>query len=266
MKPYKLAVLSAVAAGSLWSLNASAQLSYNQGDLLLGLRNPGAGNDLIVDIGPASQYVNATGPITISGTYYTPAQFTASGLDFNNLYFSVFGDTAGNTLWATANAPLVRHTSSSQSVAAGKFEAIAQGAADAGSFYTANAANSSSAVITPNGFSTGGGTDLSYTKGVLDPNSGAADFQYFSAVNEANTTPGFNTSPYFVTLNLYELDPYSNNTTQPPGTQLGYFELDSNGTLTFDTGVAPVPEPGTWAMFGAGMLALGAIRRFRRTV
>ena len=265
MNLYKSAVLSAVAAGSFWSLNASAQLSYNQGDLLLGMRSPGPGNDLIVDIGPASQYVNATGPITISGTYYTSAQFTASGLNFNNLYFSVFGDTAGNTLWATANALLTERTSNSQSVAAGQFEAIAQGALDAGSWYSANAANSSSAVITPNGFSVAG-SDLSYTVGVLDPNFGVANFQYFGAVNEANTIPGFDTTPYFVTLNLYELDPYSNNTTHPPGTQLGYFELESNGTLTFDKGVAPVPEPGTGFMFGAGMLALGAIRRFRRTV
>jgi hypothetical protein len=266
MKPYKLAVLSAMAASSLWSLNASAQLSYNQGDLLLGMRTPGPENDLIVDLGPASQYVNATGPITISGTYYTAAQFTASGLDFNNLYFSVFGDTAGNTIWATANSPLAEHTFYSQSIGAGQFEAIAQGAEDAGSWYSANAANSSSAVITPNVFFTGGGTDLSYTLGVLDPNSGVANFQYFGAVNEANTTAGFSAGSSPLYLNLYELDPYSNNTTQPPGTRLGYFELDPNGTLTFDAGVAPTPEPGTGFMFCAGMLALGAIRRFHRTV
>ncbi len=265
MNPYKSAVLSAMAAGTLWSLNASAQLSYNQGDLLLGMRSPTATHDLIVDIGPASQYVNATGPITISGTYYTAAQFTASGIDFNNLCFSVFGDTAGNTLWATANAPLTEHTFFSQSIAAGQFEAIAQGGADAGSWYPANAANSSSAIIMPKGFSVGG-SDLSYTVGVLDPNSGAANFQYFPVVNEANTIPGFNATPYVVTLNLYELDTYSNNYTQPPGTQLGYFELQHDGTLTFDTGVAPVPEPGVWAMLGTGMFALGAIRRFRRTV
>ena len=261
MKMYKLAVLSAAAASSLWSLNASAQLSYNQGDLLLGMRTPGPGNDLIVDIGPASQYVNATGPITISGTYYTSAQFTASGLNFNNLYFSAFGDNAGNTLWVTANSPLARHTFYSQSIAAGQFESIAQGGIDAGSWYSANAANSSSAVITPNGFFTGGGTDLSYTLGVLDPNSGVANFQYFGAVNEANTTAGFSAGSSPLYLDLYELDTYSNNTTLPPGKELGYFELDPNGTLTYD----PVPEPGTWVMFGAGMLALGAIRRFRRT-
>lgn len=266
MNLHKLAVLSAVAAGSLWSLNASAQLSYNQGDLLLGMRTPGPGNDLIVDIGPASQYVNATGPITISGNYYTAAQFTASGLNFNNLYFSVFGASAGNTLWVTANSPLAEHTFYSQSIAAGQFGAIAQGAEDAGSWYPANAANSSSAVITPNGFFTGGGTDLSYTLGVLDPNSGVANFQYFGAVNEANTVPGFSTSPYFATLNLYELDPAANNYTQTPGTQIGYFELEANGTLIFNTGVAPAPEPGVGVMFVAGLLALGATRRFRRTV
>ena len=261
MNLYKLTVLSAVAAGSLWSLNASAQLSYNQGDLLLGMRSPTATHDLIVDIGPASQYVNATGPITISGTYYTGAQFTASGIDFNNLYFSVFGDTAGNTLWVTANSPLARHTSYFQSIAAGQFEAIAQGGADAGSWYPANAANSSSAVIMPKGFSVAG-SDVSYTIGVLDPNSGAADFQCFPTINEVNTTAGFSAGSSPVNLDLYELDPYSNNTTQPPGTQLGDFELNPNGTLTFN----PVPEPGVWAMLGAGMFALGAIRRFRRTV
>jgi hypothetical protein len=232
--------------------------------LLLGLRNPGSGNDLVVDIGAASQYVNATGPIAISGNYYSAAQFTASGLDINNLYFSAFGDSAANTLWVTANSGLTRHTGNSQSGAASEFEAIAQGAADAGSYYTANPANSSSAIILPNNFIAGGGTDLSYTRGVLDPVLGVGNFGYFPVINEANTVTGFSTGSSPVYLNLYELDPYVNNTTQPPGTQLGYLELDPNGTLTFNTGVAPVPEPTSLAMFGAGMLALVSLRRFIR--
>jgi len=266
MKLHKLAVLSALAAGSLWSQDASAQFSYSQGDLLLGLRTPGGGNDLIVDIGPSSQYVGASGPIAISGNYFTSAQFTASGVNINNLYFSVFGDNGANTLFVTANSTLTRHTGNSQSGAASQFEAIAAGAGDAGSYYTANAANSSSAVITPNNFIAGGGTDLSYTQGVLNPALGVGNFSYFPVVNEINTAAGFNAGSSPVYLNLYQLSPYSNNTTQPPGTQLGYFELDPNGTLTFNPGVAPVPEPVSWAMFGAGMLALGAVRKFRRPV
>jgi hypothetical protein len=257
MKTYKSAVLSAVAVGSFWSLNAFAQFNYTQGDLLLGLRNPGSGNDMVVDIGAASLYINASGPITVSGTYYTGGQFSASGLDINNLYFSVFGDTAGNTLWATANSTLPRHTAANQSIGGGQFEAIAAGAADNFGF---NLQNSSSAIILPNNFSAGGGTDLSYTKGVLDPNFGVADFSYFPVINEANTAAGFSSGASPVDLNLYELDPYSNNSTQPPGTLLGSFQLAPDGALTFD----PVPEPASWAMVGVGMTALVAARRFRR--
>jgi hypothetical protein len=270
MKPYKFAVLSAVAAGSLWNLGVSAQLSYNQGDLLLGLRKPGSGSDLVVDIGAASTYVGATGPIVISGSFYTGTQFTAAGLDINNLYFSVFGDAGlnlGQTLWVTANSPLNSHTTSSQSTAAGQFEAIAQGGEDAGSFYTANAANSSSAVIMPNSFSLSG-TDLSYSKGILNSSqldaSGnpVANFQYFPVVNEANTASGFDAGTSPIYLNIYELDASANNN-GPAGTQLGYFELDPNGTMTFNPGIAPVPEPGAWSLLGSGLLTLVAIRRMK---
>jgi hypothetical protein len=260
MKYHKLAVLSAVAAVSFAGLNASAQLNYNQGDLLLGFRNPTAGNDMVVDIGTAGNLVAAAtaggGSTSISGAYYTSSQFTASGLNFDNLYFSVFGDTSGNTLWATASSPLGSHSFNSQGIAAGQFEAIASGAQDTG-YYGNNAANSPSAVIMPNSFVAGGGTDLSYTKGVIDPNSGVANFAYFPVPNEANTVPGFDTSPYFAAVNLYQIAPLAATT------QLGYFDLMPNGSLTFNLGVAPVPEPTTWAMLGAGLLALTAVRRMK---
>jgi hypothetical protein len=265
MKPYKLAVLFAAAAGSFVGVNASAQFNYTQGDLLLGFRTPGSGNDMVVDIGSASSLVAAAtlngGSTAISGTFYSSAQFTASGLNFNNLYFSVFGDTSGNTLWATGVSPLNEHTANSQSIAAGQFEAIATGAADYPGYYAANPANSANVTILPNSLYVGGGSDLSYTQGIKDPNTGASTFGYFPVSNEANTVAGFSSSPNFVAINLYELDPHSGYTT--PGTQLGYFELNNDGTFTFNLGVAPVPEPGTWAVLGGGLLALVAARRIK---
>jgi hypothetical protein len=263
MKHYKLTVLSAVVAGSFAGMDASAAFNYNQGDLLLGFRTPGSGNDMVVDIGTAANLVTAAttggGSTLISGTYYTSSQFTASGLNFNNLYYSVFGDTSGNTLWATAGSTLFEHTSNSQATPGGVFESIATGAGDYPGYYAANAANSSSVTIMPNSFNVGG-SDLSYTQGVIDQNNNAT-FGYFPISNEANTVAGFDTSSYFAAVNLYQLDPHSGSTT--PGTQLGYFELTPNGNLTFNLGVAPVPEPTTWAMLGTGLLALTAVRRMK---
>jgi PEP-CTERM motif len=265
MKPYKLAVLSAVAASSLLNLDASAQ--FTQGDLTLGFRkSSGAGNDLVVDIGTAANLTaQATadgGTYQISGSFYTASQFTASGISIDSLDFSVFGDNAGNTLWATANSTLATSRGNVQKNASSIFNAISQGALDAGSFYAANPVNSSSAVIMPNSFTAGGGTDLSYSQGVINPVLGIGNFNYFQVANEAGTTAGFDagTSPLY--LNLYELDPSPNNI-GPAGTQLGYFELDPNGSMSFNLGVAPVPEPSTWAMLGSGLLALIAVRRIK---
>ncbi len=264
MKHCKMAVLSAVAAGSLAGLDASAQFSYTQGDLLLGFRNPGSGNDMVVDIGSAANLVAAAtsggGSTSISGTYYTGSQFTASGLNFNNLYFSVFGDTSGNTLWATAASTLNEHSAYSQVIAAGQFEAIATGASDYPGYYAANAANSANVTIMPNSFNLG--TDLSYTQGIIDPNTGLGTFGYFPVANEANTYAGFSSGSGYAAVNLYQLNPAANGT---PGTQLGYFELTPDGTMTFNLGVAPVPEPTTLAMLGTGLLALTAVRRMKNT-
>src|SRR5271170_5770366 len=108
MKLSKWIFLSAATA-LMWSVNASAQFNYddNSSELMLGFRTAGVTNDLLVNIGSASTYASATGPITISGTYFTGQQLTDAGLSLNNLYFSVFGamftgSSANITLWVSA--------------------------------------------------------------------------------------------------------------------------------------------------------------------
>jgi hypothetical protein len=271
MKSYKLAILTA--AGFLWSLGATAQtFQYNNGDLLLGFRTPSGTSDLIVDIGSASLYSGATGPITISGNYYTSQQLTDAGLgSLNNLYFSVFGDiapynTSGttiNTLWVTApqayqatqTTPWGAQTSTQQGNTRSQMEAIAYGAQTTSFNEAASADNTASAVLIPSSLNNGGESTLSYTSGIgPDGNFNGA----FGSNNniEQNTPSGFSSGSSPVLEDLFQMTPGST------GSYLGYFDLNPNGTLTFNP--EPVPEPTTWAVFGMGLMGLAGWRRMAR--
>jgi hypothetical protein len=269
MKSYKLAILT-VAAGFLWSLSATAQtFNYNNGDLLLGLRTPGGTSDLIVDIGAASLYTGASSPITVSGTYYTSGQLTDASLSLNNLYFSVFGDIApgyagtANTLWVTApqtyasaqTSPWAAQTSGQQANTRSQIESIAYGATYTSFGEAASADNTASAVVVASGLNLTGEGALSYTSGI----GPAGNFQgNFGSNNniEQNTPGAFSSGTTPMLEDLFQMTPGS------AGTYLGYFELDPNGTLTFNP--QPVPEPTTWAMFGMGLMGLAGWRRITR--
>jgi hypothetical protein len=269
MKSYKLAVLTA-AAGFLWSLSATAQtFNYNNGDLLLGLRTPGGNSDLIVDIGAASLYANATGPITISGNYFTSSQLTDAGLSLNNLYFSVFGDIApgypgtANTLWVTdpqlsniiEATPWTPQTSANQGNTRAQMESIAFGATYTSFTEAASADNTISAVIVPSSLNISGEGALSYTIGIGPNGNFNGNFGSNNDI-EQDTSATFTSGTSPVRTDLFEMTPGSS------GTYLGYFELDPNGTLTFDP--QPVPEPTTMAAFGMGLIGLAGWRRITR--
>jgi hypothetical protein len=265
MKTYKLAILSA-AAGFLWSLSASAQtFTYNNEDLLLGFNSPGVStNDLVVDIGPASQYASATGPVTISGVYFTSQQLTDAGLSLNNLYFSVFGDISpgnpgtANTLWVTSpratfgvrTTPWAAQTSTQLATSRSQIESIA-GGAQLISFYNTLPArdNTASAVIVPSAFNQSSESAISYTVGIGSGGNLAGNFG--SNNNITQSTPATFTSS--VQSDLYKMVPGSS------GSYLGYFQLDPSGAFTF----TPVPEPTALSIIGAGIMALTVFRRIK---
>lgn len=267
MKMKKMAVLSAAAAGLLWGAVADAQVfNYTPGDLLLGFRTSGA-SDLVVDIGSASLYTGASGPITISGNYYNSTQFSDASLNINNLYFSVFGVSLlpSRNLWmsdANLSSAWTAHGVGSQGATAGVITSIANGAADISSQSGAGADNTATAVLVPNSYNSSG--DTSYTVGI----GSSGNLQgYFQGDIEGTTAvydganfvaSSFSSGSTPILLDLYELDTANSGNA---GKLVGDFELDPNGTLTFD----PAPEPATWATLGAGMMLLAAVRRFRRT-
>jgi len=269
MKSKKLAILTA-AAGFLWSLNATAQtFNYNNGDLLLGLRTPGGTSDLIVDIGAASLYSGATSPITVSGTYYTGFQLADAGLSVNNLYFSVFGDIApgypgtANTLWVTAPqtanniqaTPWAAQSSQQQALTRSQIESIAFGAIYTSFGEATSADNTASAVVVPSSLNLAGEGALSYTVGIGASGNFAGNFGSNKDI-EQDTAANFSSGSVPVRTDLFKMVPGSS------GSYLGFFELNPNGTLTFNPGA--VPEPTTWAVFGMGLMGLAGWRKITR--
>lgn len=261
----KTAILSAVVAG--YGLAASAQFTYNPGDLFVAFRSAAGPTNMIVDIGSASIYQNATGSFTLSDV--NSALLTSVFGNMDGIYWSVFGGLAAgqggslgadNTLWITSprgdtftqTTPWQSGTSSGQGTVISDLRGILNGTQTA---YNADAISlSSTIVLVPSGLNNGGFA-VSYTVGV-GPNG---DFNGTWRGDIENLTPTeFASSGTPSASDLYQQDPGRAN----QGDYLGNFVLGNDGSLTFNS-VAPVPEPGSMAMLGAGIVCLFAVRRFR---
>jgi hypothetical protein len=244
-----------VALSALCAVTASAQVSYNNGDLLIGFRNGGT-NDVVADLGPISNFqVAQAAPVTYSlGSSLTTVFGGVAGVRW-----SVFGvnDTTSfpfngsvsqsspYTLWTSSargnaavqsSAPFVA-SAPSQNLVLNDIATIASSTvAGSGSPITALATGVDVIINTTGfGYSPSIGTDGNFN----------GDYRY----NIENTGAG--------TSDLYQSNP--GNRFSQQADYLGNFVLDSAGNVTFNA----VPEPSAYALVTSGLVALAALGRFR---
>lgn len=238
--------------------------NYAAGDLLAAFGRSGSTQDVIVDLGSASLYQNATGSFNIAGVNSTLLTTALGSMD--GIYWTVFGyvSTTGSAVGAqntifvsqaradvnTANDPSSSLTFSGQGQVISKMTAIAHGAASGYATVLDNQIVSESNTLNV------GGDPVSFTVGV----GSLFDFNGTWSPNVKNLTPiGFSAGSVSSVSDLFQQNPGAANV----GNYLGNFQLNPDGTLAFNS-VTPVPEPATWGIVGVGILALAGFRRARK--
>ncbi len=208
--------------------------SYTAGDVLVCFRK--GGNDMVVDAGQISALTGATANQRIPITQYTGTQLAQVGT--NGVSWSAFTWLNDNTLFVTrprtsVNAQTTPWTAASSSVQAtvdGRMATIPPGALDELNLLI-YPVSTSTAVVEED--SSAGNPN--YTDGVSyhDALTGAyqSDFDGKFQGNPENSTPNnFTTAGRVIRSDFYQLTPTSG---YGLGTWLGYFELSTNGAMTY---------------------------------
>ena len=213
--------------------------TYNNGDVLLVFRQPGQPN-LEVNIGPVSEFIDASPGSQIVITNFSSAQLQAAYSSLSALNWAVISTIRGasvyslpvNTLFltnprtsaATQTTPYNEQSTFQQASVGSVIATIAgfgstEGAVVWSSGTPANAiSNTPDVVIIPES------DPSSYTTIAGDAGDLAGNFNQGDI---ENLTP----SPFSsgsTRSDLYELEPGSS-----PGTYLGYFEFDPDGTVSY---------------------------------
>ena len=235
-----IAILASVAAGQIWAGTLS---SYAVGDVLLCFRKSGGGaNDLVVDAGPISGFTNATPNQRISITQYTGGQLAAALSATNGVSWSAFAyfDNSVNPNWALcmtrARTVLNSQTlpwpaespGAQQYLIVSEISTIPVGAND-NLLYNTN--NTATGVVEPDSSS----GNSHYPNGqsyhtALDPTGyGDDNFAGFTGNPENTTANNFTTAGTVARSDFYWIPPTGAGAVK----YLGYFELNTNGAMTY---------------------------------
>jgi hypothetical protein len=237
----QLGLMALLAGCAVGNIVAGDFNDYAVGDVLVCFRNGGA-NDLLVDAGPVSTLVNASPNQVISIGQYTTAQIDAAFGSANGVDWSAFTWLGDNTLFATQaraslniqSTPFQRKSATSQAIVVGRMNAAQSGATNHIAY---SGLNTATAVIEPDsssGYSLGA---LSYKDSLLGAYGGR--FNGTFSGNPENVTPGdFTTSGTALRSDFYQMTPVSGFGL---GTYLGYFEMATDGTLTYVAYPSTIP-------------------------
>jgi hypothetical protein len=270
MKLRKLTSAALALAGTaLLAQQAQALNSYTTGDLLLGFEQAGNANDYLVNIGLASEYIDAAPgkSFTVSAgnleaDLSSSSLFGSGWATDSTVQWAIAGTTgASGTLGLPASTVFLTEAEATPGVANAKPLAVSsvstQGGYEIDELGTQGFQNSVPTGNADATIQTASGGD-SFVTLYNDPNG-----EGFGSGDDLLT----NSTPTTSILDLYELEPHniSRGQTEPDGTFLGDFSLDSDGDLIFTAaGTAETPEPSTYALMSVGLTLL--FWQFRRKV
>ncbi len=235
--------LIAVLAGVASSVTAGDLTSYATGDVLICFRNAGAGYDLVVDAGPVATFAGYAANSRHTVSAYSAAQLADLNANYGSTSWSAFTCLADGTLYVTrANtnavvytqtAPLAEQSYGIQSITAGRIGMIPTGATNFLGNASAPYSDSTLAAIVEDDISASSPNYLSGTSyhDALFGSYGSATFNGTLTKTPEITTPSnFKNLGKNLRSDFYQVMPTA---TYGQATMIGYFELNTNGTMSY---------------------------------
>lgn len=232
-------------AGTLAATASALPTSYSPGDFLVGFRQVGNTNSVVVDLGPIANFANPQ-VFTINAGPTLSAQYGSGWASDPNVFSSLAATNAGDrTSYVTSPEYLTgsdvgpatvwsRLTNTNSTIFQNKINNFG------GEFTSAGVVQPKTDSNAYANFMPGGTTDAGHAT------SGNIAWGFFNPTSEGNFSQGTTG----LELELIQLVPGAG-----PGNDLGFFQLSGDGnTLTYTPNV--VPEPSAYAATALGALAL----------